>query len=65
MKKISKLQAILLIVGMICINSSTISQYLLPMNDFTNGLLKGIGISLLIFFIAQVQSTKKWQKDNQ
>lgn len=64
MKKINNIQAAALIIGMICINSSAISQYILPMNDFINGVLKGIGIGLLVYFIAQVQSKKKCPKTN-
>lgn len=65
MRKISKIQAIALITGMICINSNAISKYIFPLTDFTNGILKGIGIVLIIFFIAQTQSKKKSPKTNQ
>lgn len=65
MKKISNLHATALIMGMICINCSAISQYIFPMNDFINGVLKGIGIGLLLYFIAQTQSKKKCTKTNQ
>ncbi len=65
MKKINYIQAAAFIMGMVCINSSAISQYIFPMHDFINGVIKGIGIGLLVYFIAQIQSKKKRPKTNQ
>lgn len=65
MKKISNIQVAAFIMGMICINSTAISQYIFPMNDFINGVLKGFGIGLLVYFIAQTQSKRKCPKTNQ
>ncbi len=64
MEKINKSHIVIFLLGMICINISSIDRYVFSMSDFVNGMIKGLGIGLLVFFIiAQAKIKSKSPKE--
>lgn len=52
MKKINKEKSLLIIIGLILLYSDVIFKQFYPLNDFTSGVTKGLGIVVLIRFFA-------------
>lgn len=50
MKKIENEKAFLTIIGLILLYSDIIFKQFYPLNDFTSGVTKGLGIVVLIRF---------------
>ncbi|HAO05433.1 MAG TPA: hypothetical protein DCQ50_00305 [Chryseobacterium sp.] len=42
---------LLLVIGMLLINAGIVIAHIYPVNDFLNGMLKGLGIVSLVAFI--------------
>lgn len=59
MKKINKEKSLLIIIGLILLYSDVIFKQFYPLNDFTSGVTKGLGIVVLIRFFAIMYRKKK------
>lgn len=60
MKKINKEKAWLIIIGLMLLYTDIIFKQFYPLNDFTSGVTKGIGIVVLIRFFSTIH-----RKENQ
>ena len=65
MKKINTEKSLLIIIGLILLYSDVIFKQFYPLNDFTSGVTKGLGIVVLIrFFTVMYRKKNPIEKSN-